>query len=204
MATYLKLEVRLRGVRPKIWRRFLIQRDATFLELHDTIQNACGWEDRHFYEFRDGRGKPLAISALYDLHDESRERLLADRVPLWSFFHHPADRCLYVYDFCDKWEHVIELKAIVAQPESFRRKLLGGARAFPLENCGGLRGYKECVKASSLSEHELAALNADDEDRLAFLRLRIGDWNPEWFDFDAAARVLHAHTQRAVPARRIA
>jgi len=50
--TYYEFEVSLEGIKPRIWRRFLLRKDSTFHELHDTIQRACGWQDRHLYAFR--------------------------------------------------------------------------------------------------------------------------------------------------------
>lgn len=44
MPRFLEIEVVLRGVRPKVWRSFLLRADATFAHLHEAIQLACEWQ----------------------------------------------------------------------------------------------------------------------------------------------------------------
>ena len=45
MPEYFEFEVELTGVKPRMWRRFLVPKAATFLDLHQAIQDACGWLD---------------------------------------------------------------------------------------------------------------------------------------------------------------
>ena len=42
MPDYFEFEVELAGVKPRIWRRFLVPKCATFLDLHQAIQDAGG------------------------------------------------------------------------------------------------------------------------------------------------------------------
>lgn len=86
------------------------------------------------------------------------------------------DRCYYHYDFGDDWWHEILLRGTDTLPESFTRRLVGGARAFPHEDCGGVSGYYDCCKAA---RHEDAEL--DDPDGL---RRWFGGWQPEAFDLE--------------------
>jgi hypothetical protein len=86
MPKYLEFEVSLREVRPKIWRRFLIREAATFQELHEAIQVACGWANYHLFAFREpGReGELLAtIPGEPALDDPEPD---AKRVKLSKFF----------------------------------------------------------------------------------------------------------------------
>lgn len=53
---------------------------------------------------------------------------------------------------------------------------MGGARAFPPEDCGGIPGYEDCVRVVKGGK--------DTED----LRKWMGDWDPERFDLVAVAR----------------
>ena len=45
MPDYFEFEVELTGVKPRIWRRFLVPKGATFLDLHQATQDACGLGD---------------------------------------------------------------------------------------------------------------------------------------------------------------
>ena len=148
MPNYLEVEVSLEHITPRIWRRFLIRDRATFLDLHHAIQHACGWEDTHLFAFRDadgavvagmpndiGFGPPDPDAAKVRAGDYLRRR--------WSV--------LYEYDFGDSWQHMVELKEVVASAEKFIRRLLDGARVFPPEDCGGMPGYEDLLAVASLS-----------------------------------------------------
>ena len=42
MPKYFDLEISLLEIEPRIWRRFLIHSQATFMDLHDAVQQAFG------------------------------------------------------------------------------------------------------------------------------------------------------------------
>ncbi len=52
--------------------------------------------------------------------------------------HFPMGRdipAIYVYDFGDTWQHLLEMIEVVQLQGTGRRHMLGGARAFPPEDC---------------------------------------------------------------------
>jgi hypothetical protein len=171
MPKYLEFRVSLVGIRPTIWRTFLLRSNATFEDLHRAIQ-ACGWEDAHLFVFRDRRGHPIAGIPDKEADEPDPD---ARRVRLSSFFGEgKARRCVYEYDFGDSWEHDIEFRGTTEFPEAFERRLLAGERAFPPEDCGGIPGYEACVRMATQRRGPRQ------------LREWLGDWKPESFDLDAA------------------
>ena len=70
----------------------------------------------------------------------------ADELEVASFFAEKDDRCLYLYDFGDGWQHVVHLTDIAESTENFTRRLINGARACPPEDCGGPIGYEELME----------------------------------------------------------
>jgi hypothetical protein len=54
MAKILQLKISLEGIKPRIWRRFLVEENISFRKFHEIIQRVMGWEDYHLYEFRVG------------------------------------------------------------------------------------------------------------------------------------------------------
>src|SRR3989338_5928574 len=149
MPQYFECDVSLGHVTPRLWRRFLLRRTATFQDLHRAIQDACGWENAHLFEFRAGGRQGATIAGIPD------EDGLGDPVPdarkvklvAYCGSSGPA-RCVYLYDFGDGWEHDVHLRGVVALPETFRRRLLDGQRAFPPEDCGSYPGYARCVQVA--------------------------------------------------------
>ena len=197
MTTYFDLDVSLLGVTPRIWRRFLIRKNCDFHELHDTIQKACGWQDYHLYEFRKyveddvyTRGDSIAWSPYWEPWDVDEVVPDSRRVRIDSFFWRPPGvRCIYEYDLGDGWQHVVELKAIVQLAGRSRRKLVGGARAFPPEDCGGIDGYEECLEAFVMSPSEIREMDDSVErEDLESRKTWMGDWHPERFDVEAVAK----------------
>lgn len=195
MSQYLDLEVSLLGIKPRIWRRFLITPAATFMDLHEAIQGACGWRDYHLYEFREAvadEGKqnwpysaeqhPIARSEHVEPDEYGDDVPVADEVDLESYFTEEQSRCYYVYDFGDYWEHLIELKQVTDLHDRFFQRFVDGARAFPPEDCGGIPSYEECCEALEMSEKKLARLADDAWDEIVSRLEWLGDWRPENFD----------------------
>lgn len=145
MPAYLSFRVELLGVRPPIWRTFLMEKSANFENLHNAIQDACGWQNCHLYKFMESKRGP-AIAGIAEEFDEIEEPDPdATRVKVASYFTQPGLSCLYQYDFGDNWTHEVTLTEVVTVGDRFARRLLDGKRAFPPEDCGGIDGYEECV-----------------------------------------------------------
>ena len=178
---YLDIEVALAGVRPKIWRRFLLHDRATFAQLHDAIQDACGWEHAHLFVFRNRKGE--AVAGRPDEYGWGDPDPDAGKISAAAYLKRRG-KVAYEYDFGDSWEHDVELKQVVTLEDRFMRRLLGGARAFPPEDCGGLAGYEDAVAVVSGG----AATVHDTEE----LRAWLGDWTPERFDPDALRQFFDA------------
>ena len=174
MGEYFRFRVQLVGVKPPIFRRFLLTTKATFHDLHDAIQAACGWEDAHLYAFRpSARGD--AIAGVPDNSGMGSADPNGKKVPLTKWFSLTGNKtCIYEYDFGDGWLHDIKLETLEQHDGAWKRRLLDGARAFPPEDCGGLHGYENCVA--------LAAGNDDVDADADELREWLGDWEPELFD----------------------
>ena len=191
LVAYCEFEVSLEEIEPRIWRRFRLRKNSTFLDLHDTIQKACGWRDYHLYEFCPaGSRERLAVSPYDEPWDESDVAPVAGAVRIDSFFRNPGDRCIYRYDFGDGWEHLVELKAVERLASQGRRCILAGERAFPPEDCGGVPGYYQCLEAVRISAGELDRLDEDVRDELLSVREWLGGWDPERFDLEATAREM--------------
>lgn len=187
MPRYFDFEVSLVGIKPRIWRRFLLMENASCANLHEAIQAAFGWENDHLYEFRrEGRrGGRLCRADYEDQYDEDAAPV-AKKVKVGDVFALPGDTCLYIYDFGDDWQHEVVLKGIVELPEKFSCRLLDGQRNGPPEDCGGIWGYEDCCQALAHTKEELAKLDQHAREEVESRLEWLGDWRPE--DFNLAVR----------------
>ena len=184
--TYYYLTVTLLDLEPPVWRRFLIQTGATFMDLHKAIQVAGPWQDYHLFEFRAAPAfRTRLLAGIPDQEDGADMEIPDARlVKLNTFFDAgPGTRCVYTYDFGDCWQHDVKSNGVTSLPYKFKRCLLDGARAFPPEDAGGTPGYEDCVAALAMPKAGVPT-DPDAEDRRRWL----GGWRPDAFDFYSAKR----------------
>ena len=181
MRSYLEFVVSLQSITPRIWRRFQITVNATFLDLHAAIQDSFGWEYSHLWEFHTpGRNREVlagvpADSPMWADEDQPSD---AEEVKLTGYFG-AAERCVYWYDFGDDWRHTVRLRQRVSLQDRFYRRLLAGRRACPPEDCGGVSGYARLV----------SFLETGDDpwnDDVGEFAESVGDWKPDEFSLSDA------------------
>jgi hypothetical protein len=165
-----QLKVTIEGTKPPVWRRLLVPSDVTLADLHHVFQTAFGWEDYHLHEF-EVAGHRFGVVDGEDWQpprDERRYRL--------NTVAHPGSSFVYVYDFGDDWCHRVLVEKVLPRDKDTRYPTcIGGRRAGPPEDCGGVWGYADLVDAMEDPAHP-------ERDRLL-------EWLGEPFDpaaFDAA------------------
>jgi hypothetical protein len=106
-----------------------------------------GWDGEHLHEFRAGKqtyGPPELGDGAFGqegLIDESKVRL--DEV-----LRRVGSKATYHYDFGDDWEHSVELeKRLPAEAEVRYPVCVGGERACPPEDCGGVHGFYQLLES---------------------------------------------------------
>jgi hypothetical protein len=184
MPKFYEFEVSLRDAEPRPWRRFRVPQGATFDDLHNAIQAACGWGGEHLYVFRTGDwGDPdnREIAGCPDPYQQPPTPL-AGKVKLYSWFDSPNHTaCRYLYDFGDDWDHDVVLVGQGQSAEMFKRRLVGGEGAFPPENSGGLSGYERLVEFSRTGSDPWGE---DPE----YLKDAYDDWSPTAVDMAAVQK----------------
>ena len=184
MPAYFEFEVSLLEIEPRIWRRFQIDAEATFGDLHMAIQDCFDWDRDHMWMFHTvGRSRRdrrmLAGPGTSELRYGDDEIPDAWSVRLRQYFKGSTRTCRYVYDFGDDWVHAVKLRPRVDSAERFQRRLLAGSRAAPKEDCGGVDGYWRLVKLAETGNDPWDV--GPDE-----LPDWINDWQPDRFDLEAA------------------
>jgi hypothetical protein len=167
-----QLKISLKGAKPPIWRRVQVASDITLGKLHRIIQDAMGWFDCHLHSFLIHGVEYGQPAPEYDFQVRSERTVKLDQiVPKEKF------KFLYTYDFGDSWDHEILVEKILPpDPQTHYPICLGGKRACPPEDCGGVWGYAEFLEAIQSPDHP-------EHDEL--LEWVGGEFDPEDFDLDA-------------------
>jgi len=147
----LTLRIELLHIEPVVFRRVIVPGDITLPMLHDVIQAAFGWKDRHLHAFifaknryappdsRSDFGSDEAMSAAGVVLDDARMGLAQFR---------------YVYDFGDDWLHSITVEDTASSDTAIAPLCIDGANACPPEDVGGPPGFMDFVAAMSDPAHE--------------------------------------------------
>ncbi len=174
----LQLRITLLNVKPPVRRRVLVNASLTFLQLHDVIQGAMGWEDCHLHEFQVGQ-QSIGTDSEEDLFFGGKTALSESKLRLGeTLAHHKKFR--YWYDFGDDWWHEITIeKRVDVNPGEPPARLIDGENACPPEDCGGPWAYAELCAA--LADPD----NPEHEEILEWIG---DDFDPAAFDPEASAK----------------
>lgn len=145
---------------PLVWRRILVPDTYSFWDLHVAIQDAMGWQGYHLHEFRvvSPKSNRLERLGVPDPECPDERPVTPDReVRLTGYFNWDTasspPAVTYVYDFGDDWHHAVIFETPGAAGSLSVPRCIGGARACPPEDCGGVQGYEEFLRAIADPRH---------------------------------------------------
>lgn len=148
----LQIKISLEGITPAIWRRFKIENNMTFHQLHTVIQTVMGWTDSHLYSFT-VNGEEYQDERSEDFEDFGNTKILPSRKTTISALKE-KQKFHYTYDFGDGWEHLLVVEKILPKEEAGRYPVcLAGARNCPPEDCGGEPGYYHLIEVRKNKKH---------------------------------------------------
>jgi hypothetical protein len=175
-----QLRVTLKYVEPAIWRRLLVPADITLGKLHFVLNEVMGWTDSHLHSFgfadRKFGDPQLDDDGELDFEDERKVKLAG--------LVRTGQSLRYDYDFGDSWVHEVLVEKQLEADERLSYPLcIGGARACPPEDCGGVPGYERLVGVLA---------NSDDDEHDELVSWVGGHFDPEGFDVNRTNHALHA------------
>ena len=178
-----QMRLSLLGIDPPIWRRLQVRSSVTLERLHRIVQIVMGWEDDHLYQFEVGgaRYSPSEHSFLDDSYDPWTTRL--GDIGLV-----PGSVLRYTYDMGDSWEHELRVESVESvRPDSPESICIGGERACPPEDSGGIWGYEELLASLRDESHS----RDEDDEFLEDLVDREGrPFDPERFELGKVNDIL--------------
>lgn len=136
------LKVALRGVKPPVWRRVVVPSETTLPKLAHMLEAAMGWQGYHLHMFDAG-------GVLFGEPDEDADDMIDERrVTVKHVLPRVKSKLRWDYDFGDGWEHDVVAEAIDAPTPRVRYPVcVGGKRACPPEDSGGVPGYERLIAA---------------------------------------------------------
>jgi hypothetical protein len=188
-ATALQLKVTLLDIQPPVWRRLLVDPSTPLDRLHEYIQAAFGWWNRHLYEFE-------IDDTRYGIPDpdwddgppvKHARRGVLGKVAV------AGDSFMYAYDFGDGWEHEVAVEELIPLgPGMTVPACTDGRRACPPEDCGGPWGYARLQTILADPSHP------EHHERVAW----IAEWGGGRFDPEAFDPGDFNHNLEALGRRR--
>jgi hypothetical protein len=172
------LRVSITDSRPPIWRKLSVPENYTLGNLHTILQIAFGWDNSHPHSFTVNSTEygmtdldDMGFGDDYDIIDEETVRL--SELDL-----QPKQKFSYLYDFGDSWEHGITVSKIIPidteNGDAIGPHCLGGKRAGPLEDSGGIWGYEEMLEVLKDPNHK----------EYESFHEWVGDFDPEYLSLD--------------------
>ena len=173
-----QLKIALKGAKPPIWRRILIDNSVALPKLHETIQIVMGWTNSHLHQF-------IVEDRYYGMPDPNfdfEEVLDEMDYRLNQLLKKEKDSVVYEYDFGDGWEHKITLEKILPfDPEYPLPICIKAKGACPPEDVGGIWGYYDFLEALTDQNHPR------HEDLKEWIG---GDFDPAFYDIEKTNELL--------------
>ena len=174
--------------KPPVWRRIQVPESYTFYDLHVAVQDAMDWLDYHLHNFEvpgkeQKRDRVHIECPWWEPWDMDDDWLITTEVPIKDYLKKPSGRAIYRYDYGDGWEMSVSLEKILPKTKTTKYPIcLDGKLAAPPEDCGGIPGYYQCIKAfeaaDELEKHPDTEENEELRERLVWL----SGWNPYLFN----------------------
>jgi hypothetical protein len=154
-ASFYQIKILLLGLEPEIWRRLIVPADATLGWLHAVLQVSMGWTNSHLHQFRHNDQKISDLSSDFGRFEDDPLPLDEHKIRLNEIPEFADTLFYYEYDFGDSWEHLIILEQVAGSGQGVAQRAvcIGGERACPPEDCGGVYGYEEFLQAISDPKH---------------------------------------------------
>ncbi len=174
----IRLRVEIERTKPIVWREILIPENATFEDLHRTIQVAFGWRDEHLHEF--DAGLRIGPASLNEDGPVSDGKVVDERLAWLYDLSSGARSFVYLYDFGDSWRHTVSRIGVEARmPGAAYPAVVSGGCAGPVENSGSSEGWNAMARS-------LRRRSANEDLLNGLQRLGYGrDYDPDRFDIQA-------------------
>ena len=172
-----QLKITLDRSEPPIWRRVLVPGSITLKGLHKVIQSVMDWDGGHPHVFTVDRTEIGPADLDLDSDDQDERLVRLDQIAKRA-----KRKFSYEYDFGDSWMHTIQVEQILPMDPGVKLpSCVGGERASPPEDCGGLWGYAGLLEVLA---------DPEDPEHDEMMEYWSGPIDPEKFDLAVTNEAL--------------
>lgn len=180
------LRVTLKGIEPKIYRKFNVPSNITLRHLSELILELMGWTNEHLNQFRKGNDY---YAPAYQREGEDdffmgwgrARNYNQEEYTISDILSEKSKSIEWEYDFGDSWCHEVRLSSIGDYEEDEPLvSFVKGERDCPPEDCGGIWGYRDLlVIYDKKKSHK--RLTSEEKEQLEWYFMD-KDFDPDAFD----------------------
>ena len=159
-----QLKIVIKNSKPPIWRRVMVPTGITFSQLSMILNEVMGWSGYHLFEF-EFYHRELRIAENADEFEIGYgpfDYIEASTTYIREFMEE-EEWFTYTYDFGDHWKHRVTIEKIITDYPFIYPMVLKYKGDCPIEDCGGIEGYYECLEIINDESHP------EREERLAWM-----------------------------------
>lgn len=150
-----QLKIMINNSKPPIWRRVIVPTGITFSQLGIIFNEVMGWSGYHLFEFEFYKKKLIFIEGAEEYSGNSWEYDYIDANTTYiREYLEESKTFTYIYDFGDKWRQKVTVEKIIDDYEFDYPQVIKYKGDCPIEDCGGIGGYYECLDIISNPDNE--------------------------------------------------
>lgn len=150
-----QLKIVIKNSKPPIWRRCIVPAGITFSQLAIILNEVMGWSGSHLFEFEFDHLQ-LTLTEDYGFNEFvsfGDYGLLESSATYINEYMEDQDWFTYTYDLGDNWQHRVTIEQIIPDYQLTFPQVLKYKGNCPMEDCGGIYGYYECLEVLSDKTH---------------------------------------------------
>lgn len=177
-----QLKIVIKNSKPPIWRRVIVPAGITFSQLSMILNEVMGWSGYHLFQFEfyhlglyiEEESEDFAFGYAFYQCMEASTTLIGEYLEGNDWF-------TYTYDLGDDWQHRVTVEKVLEDYEYDYPQVIKYKGDCPVEDCGGIYGYYDCLDIISDKGHP------EYEERLEWME---SQGYPREYDPDDVNRVL--------------
>jgi hypothetical protein len=182
MSNLYQVKISLKGIKPGIWRRLVVESHILLPDLHKIIQTSMGWTNSHLHQFFIN-GEFYTTEDMDELYFEDSEYIDYQDIRLSSVLKYEKDSIIYEYDFGDGWVIDITLERRLSEdPTHPLPYCQDGRMNSPPEDVGGVPGFNTMLEALKKHPH--------DEEYQAYFEWLGQEFDPKFFNREIINELL--------------